>query len=67
MKARIDIDMDNAAFADAPAEELRRILWGLCGALAKDGNALLSVGKLKLSDINGNKVGKFTITGAREE
>ncbi len=65
MKARIDINMDGAAFADQPLDELHRILWELCGRIKRREviNESDIHGPLALRDINGNKVGKLTITG----
>ena len=56
MKAQITINMDNAAFDETPASELGRIL----RRLAAD----IEAGELVpiiLRDINGNRVGSFTL------
>lgn len=65
MKARIDIDMNGAAFAERPTDELHRILWELCGKLKREGHLALGGAPFHLHDINGNKVGKLTITGEK--
>lgn len=57
MKAKIEIQMDNAALADCPATELARILAELAEDLRHGG-----VGRTSLRDINGNRVGFFEIT-----
>ena len=53
----ITIDMDNAAFGDAPNYELARILRGLSNKLAYSSEFI----DRPLFDINGNKVGKFEL------
>lgn len=59
MTARIEIKMDNAAFDDAPASELSRILRGVADDLE---NGVMPE-QIRLADINGNRVGSFKITG----
>ena len=56
MKATIQIQMDNAAFTDAPASELARILRELAERIENDGQD-----ECPLRDFNGNKVGQFKI------
>ncbi len=56
MTARIEIKMDNAAFDDAPATELWRILRELSERVYE------GCGTHPLKDINGNTVGHFTIS-----
>lgn len=59
MEAKINIKMDNAAFEDlGRATELGRILRKLAGKI--EGGELPPVA---LMDVNGNKVGEFTIDG----
>jgi hypothetical protein len=60
VKATITIDMDNAAFEDAPGSELARILRRL--AKAVDGHDFDPRDSGKLYDINGNTVGSFTVS-----
>jgi hypothetical protein len=57
MKFTCEIEMDNAAFEDAPATELARIMRKIVDYV-KQG----SEGD-DLRDINGNKVGRFAIMG----
>lgn len=62
MKLTITIQMDNAAFEDAPACELGRILGGLVDDL-KNGQELQKAGDVvSLRDINGNTVGKARVS-----
>jgi hypothetical protein len=65
MKLRIDINMENAAFDDDPAEEVRRILHEINGRLARGEFAEIFEhgGKHKLFDINGNRCGQLTFSG----
>ncbi len=56
MKAKIEIEMSNAAFEEAPASELARILRELANRVEGDGDEL---GLIR--DINGNTVGKFEV------
>jgi hypothetical protein len=56
MKAVIVINMENAAFDDAPASELARILRDTAKRIQENGD-----GEITLRDINGNTVGYFTI------
>ncbi len=60
MKAHITVTMENAAFEDAPASELARILRELANKIERNGPDAC-----KLRDINGNTVGKFVVTGSR--
>lgn len=55
MKAKIEIEMNGAAFDDAPASELARIL--------RAAAAEIEAGELPggLRDINGNTVGKLEV------
>lgn len=55
-QALITIEMDNAAFDDAPATELARILQDLAERIVGDG-----IDSRTLQDINGNAVGNFYI------
>lgn len=55
MKVKITINCDNAAFDDAPATELARILHEL------EQEILDGTDSKPLYDINGNKVGEFII------
>lgn len=57
MKAKIEIKMDNAAFGDDPNAELARILRELAEQ-AENGLRIRT-----LFDINGNRVGRFEISG----
>ena len=60
MKLKLTIEMDNAAFDDAPCTETARIL-----RAAADG-VMRGCIRSGLFDINGNYVGKFSITGRPE-
>lgn len=55
MHAKINIQMDNAAFADEPAVELARILRNLAQSV-EDGRT-----ECPAHDYNGNTVGRFEI------
>lgn len=55
MKATIKINMDNAAFADAPAQELTRILCDIVRKI-ESGERIDTV-----RDLNGNTCGVFII------
>ena len=57
MRALIKIDMNNAAFDEHPPTELARILASLASNLAVTGTLMPQ----PLRDINGNRVGTFTI------
>lgn len=60
MKFEASIKMDNAAFEDAPASELARILRAIAARVEAgdfDGKAV---------DANGNKVGSWAVTGKAE-
>lgn len=57
MKLRLTIDMDNAAFDDNEGAEAARIL-----RTAAEGVEFGCI-RSALIDINGNVVGKFSITG----
>lgn len=56
MEATVKVEMDNAAFEDAPATELGRILRKLADEVENDGASFV-----RLMDSNGNKVGTFII------
>ena len=56
MKFNCDINMDNAAFGESPEVELTRILKGITECLA------FGDGYGTILDINGNKVGQWSIT-----
>jgi hypothetical protein len=62
MKAHIEVTMDNAAF-DEPAFELARILRELANSIERNG---IGCDK-RLMDVNGNRVGKFVVTGERPD
>ena len=55
MKLRITIQLNNAAFAECPSEEIRRILGGINVINLWDGEAH------RLTDYNGNTVGEARI------
>ena len=58
MKLKIEIDMDNAAFDDSPAEEVKSILNTVV-------RSLYFVGvkeTVTVRDSNGNTIGKATVT-----
>jgi hypothetical protein len=57
MNATIEIEMNNAAFTDAPAYELARILRRLADHV-DDGGVCTP-----LRDSNGNTVGQFNLAG----
>ena len=60
MYAEIHIEMDNAAFNDTPGTELSRILDEVVSIVIN--NPCLSENyHITLRDINGNKVGYFSI------
>jgi hypothetical protein len=56
MKAKIEIEMDNAAFAGGPATELARILRVLTKKIEAGADYAPAM------DANGNKVGEFNIS-----
>lgn len=65
MKAKIEIDMNDAAFGEDPGAEIARILRDLAqnleGSVPKnffDGGLVMP-----LRDLNGNLVGAFTASG----
>lgn len=59
MKVKIEIDCDNAAFADAPPEfELGRILRDIADQGEDHGVDGI---KVFIRDVNGNKVGTVTV------
>lgn len=60
MTAKIEIQMDSAAFTHEPGEELARILRKLADNL--DGADITPADSNKLRDVNGNTVGTFTVT-----
>ena len=55
MRITIEINCDNAAFEDDPAQEVKRILSNL--SLRFDEMFTLPVGLIPLLDTNGNTVG----------
>jgi len=61
MQCTIEINMDNAAFEDAPADELAAILRRLADRVEGRGVDELS---LKVMDTNGNDVGRLEVEGA---
>ena len=56
MKFEMQVEMDNAAFTDAPATELARILRKVA-AKVEEGYE-----KSPCVDVNGNSVGQFSVT-----
>jgi hypothetical protein len=54
---RIEIDDSNAAFEDAPATEVGRILRELAESFEQDGGPDIEYIPAILRDINGNRVG----------
>jgi hypothetical protein len=63
MKLTLYIDMDNAAFEDAPGLEAVRILREVADELETIGTGY---GSWPLIDINGNKVGELKLEGGRQ-
>jgi hypothetical protein len=62
MKLRIEIDMDNAAFAEiSPGHEAARVL-ERAARIAAETPALDPLGSWRLRDSNGNQVGHLTIS-----
>ena len=65
MKTEITIDMDNEAFADAPGDELSRILRNLANEMRRGGDWIDvgddGNGHRALIDANGNTVGFATL------
>jgi hypothetical protein len=62
MTARIEINMDSAAFDEINGQELSRILRDLAREIE---HVELTAGHYKrVGDINGNKVGQFTVIEA---
>lgn len=59
-KFKLEIVTDNAAFEEGPATELARILRDLANRVEQDGEFDGVV-----RDINGNVVGKHSLTGAK--
>lgn len=57
MKFKLEIDCDNAAFDDAPRQEIERIL----EKLTRDVLAWGLLGTIPLYDTNGNRVGRAWI------
>jgi hypothetical protein len=58
----VSIETDNAAFEDAPENEIARILSELADKVEGRGMAVVTVfGSLTLRDINGNIVGKAEV------
>jgi len=63
MKAKIEINMDNAAFEDPTDGELGRILHDLADKIAYS----IPNYSINLRDVNGNTVGVFKIIGNKKE
>lgn len=65
MKCKIEIEMSNAAFEEAPGEELARIIEELTDSRLKFYDFRRSPEEFtgNLYDVNGNKVGGYEITG----
>jgi hypothetical protein len=61
MKLTLYIDMDNAAFEDAPGQEAARIL--RAAARKVEGAQTGDIGYFPLMDSNGNKVGELKVEG----
>lgn len=60
MKAKITIEMNNAAFTDYPQCELQRILHKLSGDVS---GIQVTIGdRIHIADINGNTVGELKVT-----
>lgn len=63
MKFTLTINMDNAAFGDWPAPELRRILRNAADQVHVDPHdTRVGANEGSLRDINGNTVGRWEIT-----
>lgn len=60
MKLEIEIQMDNAAFEDNSGSEAARILRKLADRI--DGESCTHGDVTPLIDLNGNRVGKATVT-----
>lgn len=60
MKFKLEFDMGNAAFEDAPGEEIARILRKLAAHLAEAGDMRPGY-QGALFDFNGNKVGEWKV------
>jgi len=60
MKLTLEINMDNAAFEDAPGQEAARILHKIACKIQDWPGA--NEFNLRLSDLNGNKVGHVTVS-----
>lgn len=58
MQFKMTVNMDNAAFAEYPADELRRILQELAGEIGRQGGLH---NQTSLRDINGNICGSVEI------
>ena len=61
MKFKIEMTLDNDAFADAPALETRRILQSIVNRLTIEQD-LASLDGFKIRGINGNVVGVVLLT-----
>lgn len=61
---KLEIETGNAAFDDTPASELARILRDLAGELECEGIPRRG-DSFTLRDVNGNRVGRAWISGAR--
>lgn len=67
MAFTLNIETDNAEFADHPAAEIARILQDVAHYLTAGSIATLANGEsMKLRDINGNTVGHWEFTAAPE-
>ncbi len=62
MELKIIINLDNAAFEDAPIAEAARILTNFISS--KLGRVIASGGIAKLMDINGNTVGQAELVAS---
>ena len=60
MEVKITINCDNAAFEDAPEQELGRLLMELAQAIQVEPMDYLDGRKIR--DINGNTVGSLEVT-----
>ena len=60
MHVKIHMDCSNAAFDDAPASEVARILRDLATRIEQEGPAYVV-----LRDANGNRVGEYQAGGER--
>lgn len=63
LRFRLELEASNAAFDDAPASEIARILRDAADRIERDGEG--AFGPAPLFDANGNKVGRFWGEGQR--